>query len=517
MKQLQKSKLVALEWDENEARMVVASLRGRQLRIRAIERVELDADGEEVSSGELQAKIAGVLERHRVGKADCLLAVGRSAVELKQLTLPPAPDDELAEMVRFQSLREFTSIGEDWPIDFLPLDDDPQQARHVLAAALNPQSIASLRKTCEGLGLNVVSIAVRPCGMASLVARQFSLADDEAYLLIDPLEKQVDLAVLHGHSTVILRCARADCGAEGAGMNEAVLEVRRTIAAAANRLGTRRLTRIYLCGKGDSQRRFADRLQREFNLPVEQFDPFDGLTIDPGAGGPEDERARYAPLVGMLRDVVEQQRPAIDFLNPRRKPAPANNRRLTGIVAAAVVLFLLLGAFFLWRQLGDLDAEIERLTAKSASLNPLVERGGKIEKQAGELRAWSASDIDWLSEFHRLSLQLPPAKEVMVTQLRAGGLTEGGEMQLEGLVQNAGVIEQLTVGLRDEQHTVEHKVGQQSDKHPRYRWFFKSAVQIEGGEPSPSPAKTPAAAQTPAKNSAASSEQDSPRRAKGDA
>ena len=49
------------------------------------------------------------------------------------------------------------------------------------AAALNPKYVADLQAACRGLGLDVRSIVVRPCGMASLVGRQFPLADDEAY------------------------------------------------------------------------------------------------------------------------------------------------------------------------------------------------------------------------------------------------------------------------------------------------------------------------------------------------
>lgn len=473
---MKKTRLVALEWDETEVRIVLATQKGRQLRIRAAERVELPEAAEEV----LPETIRAVLQKHRINKGECLLAVGRSAVELKHLTLPPVPDAELPELVRFQALREFAAIGDDWAIDYLPLDKDETEPRHVLAAALNPQYVASLQATCEQVGLEVGSIVVRPCGMASLVARQFQLADDEVSLLVDPLEKQLDLAVLQGQSIVILRCARADCTSlEEAALNGAVLEVRRTVVAAANRLQGRRLSAIYLCGKGPAQQALAQSLQAEFDLPVHLFDPFDKLSIvSEAAIGPDEDRSRYAPLVGMLLDAVDAERQPIDFLNPRQKPPAPDYRRPIAIAAASVLALVMLGGGWIWQQLSFMDQEIEMLSQESRSLDDLVKKAQELEKKTGEIDKWAATDIDWLGELHRLSLALPPAQETLITQLRASTREGGGEIQLEGLVKDAGTITQLETKLRDPQHMIEHKAGQQSSRDERYRWTFKSAVVI---------------------------------------
>ena len=49
--------------------------------------------------------------------------------------MPPAPDNELPDLIRFQAMREFGAMQSDWPLDFIPLDSDPEQPRSVLAAA----------------------------------------------------------------------------------------------------------------------------------------------------------------------------------------------------------------------------------------------------------------------------------------------------------------------------------------------------------------------------------------------
>jgi hypothetical protein len=128
-----------------------------------------------------------------------------------------------------------------------------------------------------------------------------------------------------------------------------------------------------------------------------------------------------------------------------------------------------------------LDDELTRLTDESQRLDGLVKHAQEIEKKVDDIDKWAASDIDWLGELYRLSTEFPPAEAAMVTQLRAGSRPVGGELQLEGLVKDAATIDQMEKGLRDPQHAVEQKAGQQNTKHPRYRWAFKSSVFVENG------------------------------------
>ena len=108
------------------------------------------ADPPQVTVGQ---RIGTALAARGLGRIDTLVAVGRSNVELRQLTVPPAPDDELPQMVHFQALREFNALEEDWPLDFMPLDDASDQPRNVLAAAIDPARVAQIEATCQAAGL----------------------------------------------------------------------------------------------------------------------------------------------------------------------------------------------------------------------------------------------------------------------------------------------------------------------------------------------------------------------------
>src|SRR5579885_1677901 len=103
-------RLLALEWDNREVRVAVGTPRGSDALIEDAFIIPLPAraegtDGEQKTAG----LIAAALSERRVGRATGLAAVGRAGIELKELTLPPAPDEELPDLVRFQALREFHS------------------------------------------------------------------------------------------------------------------------------------------------------------------------------------------------------------------------------------------------------------------------------------------------------------------------------------------------------------------------------------------------------------------------
>jgi len=373
-------RLIALEWDEAEARIVLAQQKRGQLNIVAAERFSVPEGV--AAEAEMQDRVRKLLDRHHFAKADCLLAVGRSAIELKYMSLPPVPDDELPELVRFQAVKEFATIGEDWPIDYLPLDSDPTKPRHVMAATLNPQLVSHFQEVCAELRVSLRSIVLRPCGMASLVCRQFTLADNEGSLLIDPLDRQMDLAVLHGKTLVFLRSARSEPGAwTEDSLSAATMEVRRTIAAASSRLAGDKLTAIYVCGSGPDHRAFSKRLEQETGITAYLFDPFGELNAsDELLDVPENERSRYAPLVGMLQDAAEQKSQGLDFLQPRRRQEAPSRRREYTLAAAAAALFLLVGVGWLAMGLSELNGEIAGLAEESKSLDELVKKGQELDK-----------------------------------------------------------------------------------------------------------------------------------------
>jgi len=484
---------LALEWDSREARIAVATARGDSVTIEQAFTVPLPTRGDaasktEIDTGEL---IASAVAERRLGRVQGLVAVGRASIELKQLSLPPAPDEELANLVRFQALQEFNSL-DDWPLDFIPFAGPDDAPRQVLAAAMSPELVEQIRQTCKRARITPERLVLRPCASASLLCRRGDSTTERVRLLVDVLSDEADLTVLDDEQVVFLRTARLPGDVlTGPEVYRPLLgEIRRTVAAAHNQLGGQKVESIHLCGSGPAHTELATRIADATGLPTRLFDPFEGLTLAPElARSMPDATGRFAPLLGMLLDEADHARHAIDFLNPRRAAPPPSPRRkliLAGGGAAAVVA---LGAWWVWSGLVALDAEIGELTARSKGADKTVEKAKELDLAAQAIEAWAGGDINWLDELRELAGDLPRQQDVILTKLvmsagqNGGAATHSGRIELEGLMRETSTSGVLEAGLRDEYHNIEGRNLKSDASQEGYGWKFASTVSVSPESP----------------------------------
>ena len=95
--------LLALDWDTHEVRLAIAQRRsGRLVLEHAVAIPRASSEGAAVhTSAELATIVADTLAGIGVSHPRTLVAVGRANVELKFMSLPPAPAQDLPEMARF--------------------------------------------------------------------------------------------------------------------------------------------------------------------------------------------------------------------------------------------------------------------------------------------------------------------------------------------------------------------------------------------------------------------------------
>ena len=168
--------LLAIEWDDAEARLAVAEVRRDSVVLEQAFSITLESSrlksGAESAGpvsmsgahdlGAIGNQINEALTARGIRRGKTLVAVGRANIELKNLTLPPAPEDELPELVRFQAEREFNALSDEWPLDFIPLPSEPEEQLTVLAAAISPELIAEIQITCQGANLAPQRLILRP-------------------------------------------------------------------------------------------------------------------------------------------------------------------------------------------------------------------------------------------------------------------------------------------------------------------------------------------------------------------
>lgn len=482
-------RLIGLEWNEEEARVVVAS--GRKGGVVFEQALRLPLREEPSGSGPMPPswpdaktigqKLAPLASQARLGRAEVVIALGRSNIELRQLRLPPAPDEELPSLVRFQAFREFNAFDENWLLDFVPIDESADQSRRVLAAAIGPELLAQVQQVCATAGWKLRRLGLRACGLASLVARVRPCGVYQGRLVVELLGQQADLTVIGDRKVLFLRTARliGDPLRDSEAASDLVMQLRRTIAAVTNQLEGRQVNSILLCGTGGEYQALAHQLDDQLGIPTEVFHPFEGLEVGPELAEqmPADP-GPYAPLVGMVWDELEGVVPPIDFLHPRRPPQPPSPKRQFLLLAAAALVALL--AFFGYRIYSQhqLASQLEHLRRQSQNLDLALQQAERQQKLYAEIARWKQTDVHWLEELRRLNEQFPPAKQAMVMQLLMGPARTGGLIQLTGLAASAADIDTIVERLRDANHSVVVVHRAEKPSQQRYGWEFKIHLSV---------------------------------------
>ena len=116
------------------------------------------------------------------------------------------PEDELPDVVRFQAVRQFTTLGDNWPLDFVPLGPNADGGMNVLAAAISPELLEQIRKDCSVAGITVSRLVLRPFAAAALLKDQ--LGDGQCRMIVDLLRDEADLTVLIGSQVIFPRTVR---------------------------------------------------------------------------------------------------------------------------------------------------------------------------------------------------------------------------------------------------------------------------------------------------------------------
>ena len=473
-------RLVALEWDAKEARIVVARSRGKSVVVEQAFAVVLpQREAGAATEADVGAAIAKSLAEHGLAKSEALVAVGRSSIELKFLSTPPVPPDELPDIVRFQALRQFTSLGDDWPLDFVPLAANADGGSNVLAAAISPELVKQIRETCAAAGVAFSRLVLRPFAAASLLKDR--TADGKCRMLVDLLRDDADLTVLIGDQVIFPRTVRLPTLTEPEALARSVLgEGRRTIIAAQNQLGGRRVEEVVIFGDGKHHSVLKQLLEKELSLPVELVDPFTMVEwADEARTRKPDYPGTFAPLLGMLLDEAAERSPIIDFLHPRKKAEPPNRRRTYIMAGAGAGALVLAALFMLQMQLWSLDSRIGQLNAEVIRQEKLAKGTAKPIADAAKLEQFSVADITWLDELRILSERFPPADAARVEDIYAAGVTKGGgKITLNAAVDQPATIGEIERRLRDERHTVLGSGGKYDGEGGNLKWKVREEVII---------------------------------------
>ncbi|MFT5300830.1 MAG: Tfp pilus assembly PilM family ATPase [Mariniblastus sp.] len=422
--------LVALQFDENQILVAGARTSGKRLQVQSMFAVDLTGDDSSAAES-LKSK----LTEHGLSRCDAIIVVSRADVEMRELTIPPAPDNEVPDMVRFMARNEFASLNESWALDYLPLTGGPNEPRNVLAIGISPELQQQQQAIATAAGLKVKHIVLRPFAIVDLI--RSLLSDGGCRLLVDPNGDQTDLSIVDGASILTTRTVRIPRTKTADERATALLaEVRRTLASSQKTLGDRQVSQVLVIEDAESNKALEDNLQSQLKLETKFVDPLELASLSSSGKTPSDPH-RYGGLLGSLNQENAASPHLIDFLNPRKPIVKQNDYSkayLWGGVALAASLFAVVACWWVLSSqasaIAVLNTKLNDLKQKNAGENdrPSVDTVlGEIEK----IDNWKSSDINWLEELSEVSARsLTPDDTILDSVDAVAGLSKNSNPRM---------------------------------------------------------------------------------------
>jgi len=464
-------KKLAIDWDESELRLVAAQCSGSNVKVTDARVIPIE--------GNVLQTLKAALDGQGMENTEALVAIGRGQAELRELQLPPVPEDELPDMVRFQASKSFATAGDNATVDYLVTSRN-ETGVEMIAAALGAEELQRLRGVCESGSLVAKRISIRPLSAAALYLLKQERSSANDTVLIDLLSDEAEIVVARDGRVIFVRTVRMP-SAEDARGRALAGELKRSLVACGSS-GT--LERVVLWGRAAVHSQDVEMLVEATDSKVEVLDPFSLVDVDRNTKGNMPEHVgRLAPLVGLLvADETGADR-LLDFLNPRKRVEVVESPYRKYLIAAVPVAVAALVAFFIYRQLGALDVQIEGLKVANNDKQKGVKAADVSVARTELVDKYLDGDVNWLNEIRRLASKVPESDKLIVRSVSAVSDTRngGGTMTIEGAVTKPAVIEEFEDAIRDDFRMVQGDGASELRTSDQYRWSFTESIQIDPG------------------------------------
>ena len=476
--------LIAIEFDDQHI-LVTAAQSGttRPCITHAAQLSVADRSDEEVGQA-----LKDQLQEMGVTKCDGIAIVSRSVTEIRELLVPPAPEDELPDMIRFQARSEFASLADDWALDYVPLSMIENKPTQVLAAALTPQLDTSIKTICRLANVKLKRILLRPFAAADLLKSQF--ANGELGLLVDQNSDTTDLSLIDGEKLISTRTVRLPASMSADQRSKQLIsEVRRTLAAARTASQGRKVKRVIISGREIKNRLLAGDLAGPLGMEVDFLDPFSKVQLENSAVLNAIELpGRYMSSLGGLQLELSGTRPDIDFLNPRRPVVKKVDFTKYYYYAALAATIAFIAMVLGWRTLSAQKQEIADLRAvlvEKVKINEGDDKMPSVDQrlaEIGKIDAWKTDEVNWLVELSEFSNRYLLPDDVVADSFTASFRPGSpGKIDLDGrIVDDLAKTDELIKSLGQRPYSVEPKdTGvDKSDRDSKLTSTFKYLIKL---------------------------------------
>jgi hypothetical protein len=180
----------------------------------------------------------------------------------------------------------------------------------------------------------------------------------------------------------------------------------------------------------------------------------------------------------MLVDEAAATPHAIDFLHPRKKPESRNTPRQKLVIAATLATMCFVAVMYVWFQLSELDDQLAQLTQQKLALKADEKKAGTDKAEADLVQTFLDHNFNWLDDLNWLSERLPPAQDVLLTQVQLASTSAGGQVTIEGFTEEKTEFTEIAQQLRTPERDVKNVDKTGDEKREKYKYGFKQIVSF---------------------------------------
>ncbi len=417
---------IAIEIEDQK--LLVASVRttGRSYQINHL----FEMDIEEGALGQQIGEALKIeLSNRGLARTELIGMVGRKDAEIREMKVPPAPDDELPDLVRFQARNVFASLNDNWLFDYVPFERAEGEQQRVLAVAIPPQIKDQMDTIADAAGLKLKRIVFRPFALCDLF--EGLLSGDDNRLLILPVNGRFEVMVTKGNQLAAARSFSASkSGDRDAVARHAVGEIRRTIASTKSSLGGS-LQQVIVGGAKEEWLELEQAFKESSDLPIVFFAPLGCVEPSRFTATQMPERPeRFAATVGALVNESKSAKHTVDFVNPRRPKVKKRDYRKILIPLAALGLIVLMGAGYGWYALNEQTKSIEEARNQLEKDRQLNADTDRLIGEVAALDTWMAGKVNWMDELAFISEKLLTPDDIIISKFRGVETSKGFQIAL---------------------------------------------------------------------------------------
>ncbi len=511
-------RVLCLDWDARNLRIVVAAVGKGDARIVGVAEVPVPPDVEVGQAGSFGAFLKAALRQKGLRADRVVMCVPRQDAVLNPLTLPRTADDELASMVRFQVSKELPFTLDQASVDFAVMRKEGGEGggMDVLVAAVRNHVVEYYKAVADVAGLTLDRLGLRPYANAVAMTRD-AAGQKGRVLVVDVGPAMTEIDVVRDGRLVFSRAAAvavrvapgasetaaepspagADAGVipfldttdrANSAVDELLVEVTRTLAAYRASDPAATIDRVVVAGACGIENDLSEAMAKRFESPTSIYRPGESLIRGLGRRT-EVAWSGFGAVLGLAWGSVYSGTAHFDFVHPKQ---PVDKRReqmrrvpaiaaLVGVVLLATGTAVGLKMHSRIKTINELD---RRLKAGEEELKDIREFNARVDAT----EAWRQRKITWLDELRVVATTLPTNKEAYLRELR---ITDGGEISLELVAADGKVIERICdslAGLKTDKGAPRYIVtpgARTPTKEPKYKEQTNIRVQLETMAPKP--------------------------------